>query len=477
MLDILLINPNFSKNADLAEGIIPPLGLCYIAAYLKQQGLKTKIIDANALRLTDYQLMSFIEQEEPMTIGISATTPSIVNAYQLANEIKKNFSQIKIILGGPHATTLPEKTLAENQNIDFTVRGEGEITTFNFLRALKEGTPLAGVKGIAWRQGDKIILNEPQAAIADLNFLPEPDRSDLPINKYIPSSKWFNRSPFMTVMTSRGCPNNCIFCSSIFGRATRFRSPQNVLAEIKNLISDFGIKEIIFYDDTFTLNKSRIHELCDLFIQNKLDITWGCLSRVDRVDEELLKKMKKAGCHLMCYGIESGSEEMLKVMRKNINLRQAEEAIRQTKKAGINTSASFVFGVPGETKETMQKTIDFSLKINLLFAQFYRVIPYPGTDLFNIYLQQKQSATINWGDFIGLVDTKNLIKLDSINEEDFNYYLKKSYRKFYLRSRIICQLFLKMLSHHKIKGLLIAGFFFIKFFLLKKRKKYESFAN
>ncbi|MFH1225936.1 MAG: radical SAM protein [bacterium] len=471
MLDILLINPNSSakpEHVDLAAGVTPPLGICYVSAFLKQQGLKAKVLDANALQLANDQIMALIGKEKPMAIGLSAITPLIITTYRLVDEIKENFSQIKIILGGPHATALPEKTLAENKNVDVVVRGEGEITALNLLRALKAGASLAEVKGIAWRQAGRIIVNESQAAIADLDSLPEPDRADLPINKYVPSTKWFNRLPFMTVMTSRGCPNNCVFCSSIFGRSVRFRRPQNVLTEIKNLISDFGVREIIFYDDTFTLSKSRVYELCDLFIQNKLDITWGCLSRVDRVDGELLRKMKAAGCHLMAYGIESGSTEMLAVMRKNINLGQAEEAIRETKKAGIDCSASFVFGLPGETKETMQKTIDFSLKINPLFAQFFRVVPYPGTDLFDIYLRQKQSAAIDWGDFVGLGDAGNLIKLDQISEADFNYYLRKSYRRFYLRPRKIGQLFFKMLSPHKIKGLLIAGWLFVKFFLARK---------
>ncbi|MFH0852536.1 MAG: radical SAM protein [bacterium] len=469
MLDILLINPNSSKNAYLAEGFVPPLGLCYISAYLKQHGFVTRIVDANALRLEDQELLSLIEKEKPLAIGLSAITSSIVSACELAHEIKKRFAEITIVLGGPHPTILAERTLAENGQFDIIVSGEGEITMMNFLYALKEKKSLESVKGIVWRRAGKIVVNESQPFIADLDSLPEPDRTDLPIGRYVPSVKWFNRTPFTTMMTSRGCPNNCIFCVSIYGHTVRLRSPQNVLAEIKNLISQYGIKEIMFYDDTFTLSKSRVHELCDLLIESKLDLTWGCLSRVDRVDEELLRKMKKAGCHLMCYGVESGSEEMLAIIRKNINLKQVEEAFRLTKKVGIDCSASFVFGVPGETKETMQKTIDLALKIDPLFAHFFRVVPLPGTELFDVYLKQRQSSLVNWSDFDALGNGDNLIKLERVSEEDFSYYLRKSYRNFYLRPRKIIQIFFKMLSLHKIKGLLIASYFFIKFSFLKRK--------
>lgn len=470
MLDILLINPNYSKNTDTEEGVIAPLGICYISAYLKKNNIKAEVLDANALKLKNEEILSMVRQKEPLIIGITATTPSIIKAYELANEIKKN-DKIKIVVGGPHVTNLSERTLNENANIDIVVRGEGEITTFNLINILKEKGNLSGIKGITYREGNKIVFNETREYIKDLDSLPEPDRSDLPINKYSPSIKWLKRMPFATMMTSRGCPNDCVFCASktVFGRATRFRSPENVLAEIKNLISQFGIKEIMFYDDTFTLDKNRIDELCDLLIKNMIDITWGCLSRVDRIDENLLIKMKKAGCHLICYGIESGSERMLNIIRKNINLKQVEKAIELTKKVGIDCSASFVFGVPGETKETMQQTINFAVKINPLFAQFYRVVPLPGTELFNIYLKQQKNDNINWGNFLELGSAENLIKLDTISEKDFNYFLRMSYRKFYLRPKKIFQIFFKMLAPRKIKGLLKAGYLFFKLYFFKRK--------
>ncbi len=470
MLDILLINPNNSEISDFGEGILPPLGICYISSYLKSKKIKSEVLDANALNLSIQDILETVESKQPKIIGLTGTTPLILRIYKLASKIKESFPDIKIVVGGPHVSVLPERTLKECSSIDMIVRGEGEITSYELVTAIKNQSPFDGIDGLAYRKNEKVLLTSPQTRILNLDSLPFPDRSDLPIKKYMPSIKWFNRAPFATVMTSRGCPNDCVFCASklILGRAVRFRSPQNVLKEIRELKNKYGIKEVMFYDDTFTLNKERIYELCDLFVKSNINITWGCLSRVDRIDEDLLSKMKEAGCHIMSYGVESGSERMLGIIRKNVKLDQIEKAIKTTKDVGIKTSASFVFGVPGETKESIEKTINFALKIDPLFAQFYRVVPFPGTDLYNVYLEKNGDKEIDWQSFLEIGNAKNIIELKNINEEEFGKLLKESYRKFYWRPKKIIQIFFKMLTPRKFKGLLIAAYAFLLLSLKKK---------
>ncbi len=468
--DVILINPNIREATDSGEGVLPPLGICYISSYLKSKGVSCRIIDANALKLDESMVIEMINESKPLIAGITATTPVIEKAYGLAAKIRASVPRTKLMLGGPHASVLPEQTMDECSRIDFIVCGEGELTVHELVTTLKNGGTLENIKGLCYRSGGAVIRNTPRERIENLDSLPFPDRSDLPMNKYLPSIKWFNRTPFATLMTSRGCPNDCIFCASkqILGRAVRFRSISNIIEELKELISLYGIKEVMFYDDTFTLNKRHAEDLCDAIISEKLDLTWGCLSRVDRVDGPLLEKMKKAGCHIMSFGIESGSEIMLNQMRKKITLEQIKNAVKAAKQAGINTSASFVFGVPGETEQTMEETINLAVEIDPLFAQFYRVVPFPGTDLYSIWKNQQFSASFSWKDFLEVGNAQNLIKLDSISAEKFNQLLKLSYKKFYFRPKKIIELAFKMSSPYKLKGLLIAVMAYLKLIVIPK---------
>ncbi|MFZ5573411.1 MAG: B12-binding domain-containing radical SAM protein [Thermodesulfobacteriota bacterium] len=471
LFDIVLLNINYSNHADAAEGLVPPLGLCYISSYLKNLSIKSKIIDANALNLKEEEIIGLLAKYRPRAVGISATTPTIVKAYETIDCIKSFFPGMVVIIGGPHPSALPRQTLEENKNIDIVVKGEGEITTRELVAAIKKNEGYRGIKGIIYREGTEIRVNPQRERIVDIDQLPFPDRSDLPIHKYRPSIKWYQRTPFTTIMTSRGCPNDCIFCASknILGRTVRFRSPENVIAEIKLLIEQFGIKEIIFYDDTFTHNKKHAQRICECMLREKLDITWGCLSRVDKVDKPLLELMKKAGCHILSYGVESGNQEMLRRMRKKTKLEQIREAIKATTEAGIDISTSFVFGVPGETKASMEETIRFALEIDPLFAQFYRVVPFPGTDLFTMYLEQNAGEKIKWQEFLEVGNSDNLIKLDTITTADFNRLLKESYKRFYLRPSKILKILYKMSTPYKIQGLLRAFAAFMGIVVKKKQ--------
>ncbi len=453
-VEVLFINPNYLSATKPAEAIAPPLGLCYIASYVRSKGVKVDLVDCTPLNISDSNLKLIINRLKPKIVCLTASTPTYTFALNCSKLIKSVNPDIKVVLGGLHATSLPDQCL-KNTALDIAVIGEGEETLFDLVNEFrKDNLNLNSVKGIAYRSNGEIIRTEPRPLIENLDELPFPARDLLPMDKYRVSIKWCYRTPLATMFTARGCPFQCIFCDShtIFGRKTRFRSAENIIAEIKELVEKFGVKEILFYDDTFTLDMNRANKICDLLIENKIDLTWCCLSRVNRVDYELLKKMKKAGCHMISYGLETGSEKMLKVINKGSTLEQAEKAIALTKKANIECNGSFVFGLPGETRETMLQTIKWVKKVNPTYAIFFRAIPFPGTDLHK-YLEENKlyNKDNSWDNYL-IAFTTPLYKIPSIGSEEFQKLMRRAWFEFYLRPLKILSILSKATSIYRIKG-------------------------
>ena len=458
MEKVLLISPSYRDMAGPAGAIVPPLGLAYIASYLRENNVQVKIIDCTPLHLTIRDLADVIRKEDPTIIGISSTTPIISKSREIADMVKKVRPDVTVILGGPHATAQGKEILAASKSIDIAVVGEGELTMLDLVNELeKRDMNLENVMGIIYKEQDKICVNKSRPLIENLDELPFPARDLLPMNKYKPSIKWYYRMPFTTMFTSRGCPFNCIFCDShlTFGRRTRFRTAQNVVAEIEEVVAKWGVKELIFYDDTFTLNKKHVNEICELILKKDIDITWGGLARVDTIDEKLFKKMKNAGCHIISFGIESGSEEMLRIIKKKITLQQAEKAIELTKKVGIESAASFILGIPGETHETLQKTIDFAKKIDPTYAEFFNAVPFPGTELYQNLLNQNKLTNFSWENYTELHNAP-VIELESFTKKELEHMSKKAYRTFYFRYSKIYEYMSKMTSVHRLNGYLRA---------------------
>lgn len=461
MTTILLINPPF--RTDLADAITPPLGIGYIASCLRIRGFPCDILDCPALRMGGPALRGFLAGRRDRIVGISSTTPAIHAALEAAAIAREAMPSAMIVLGGPHLTALPTETLSAAPSVNVVVMGEGEFTMHDLALRLEGPDPdLEGVRGIAYRAGGSVRRTEPRELIADLDALPFPAFDLMPMRRYRPSIKWYYRTPIATMITSRGCPFKCIFCDShlTFGRKTRFRSPANVLGEIRLLIRDFGVREITFYDDTFTLNKGRVHEICDRIIAEKLDLTWGCLSRVDTLDRELLEKMKRAGCHMLSFGVESGSETMLARIQKGITPEQSLRAIRLARELGMDCAATMVLGIPGETIETMQETLEFIKKANPTYALFFRLVPFPGTKLYEEYLRQSPSAHNRFDNFADVTNIP-LLRLDSISPRDFTRMSRRMYLSFYLRPRKLWEYLRNITSPHRLKGYLRAlGTFF-----------------
>jgi len=433
---ILLVNP-----PQFTRYVQPPMGLALIAAVLEREGYQVSILDANALRLQPGEVVSQVTDAD--VVGLTAMTPTISAAISIARHLKQANPDLTIILGGAHATLLPEETLATAPEIDVIVRGEGEKTIIELLRALEGKQQLDNISDIIYRWSGEIISTSARATNVDLDSLPFLAYHLLPRRGYKPEPPHGRALPFAALITSRGCPYRCSFCSKpIFGNKFRGQSPERVVDEIVYQQRKFGIKEIAFYDDVFTLNKKRAYAIADEIIKRGLKICWTCETRVNLVDKELLRHIKQAGCYSIAYGIESASPEILNTLNKDITLEQVEESVRLSQEVGLQTIGYFMLGSPGETPETIRQTIEFAKKLKLDFAQFTVTTPFPGTKLYELYSDGKKGDNIPWESFVYDVAGRQVTPVfesSLLNRSDLQYWIRQAYKRFYLRPSYLWQ--------------------------------------
>ena len=445
-MKVLLINPSFKRKIGKTDRIsptLPPIGLAYLASVLKKEGIDVKILDLNILNLNKKQIIKFVNEYQPEVIGLSAVTITICKVFNIAQTIKKENPKIQIVFGGPHPTSLPNESI-EQEFIDFVVVGEGEITFLELIKELnKKGKKnFKKIDGLVFKNKDKIIINKRREPIKDLDSLPFPAIELLPLDKYKSRDSKYRK--FMTILTSRGCPGRCTFCNKlIFGDVCYMKSAENIIKEIEFLNKKYGYKEFHILDDLFTNDRKRVVDFCNLLIKKNLKIKWKCCNgiRVGTVDLELLKLMKKTGCYMLNYGAESGNQKILNKMRKGQTLKQIENAVKLTKKAGINCGCCFMFGNLGENEETMQQTIDFAKKLNPDIAMFSILIPYPGTPVRTVIEKEGKIFIENWEEYDNF-EGKAIFEHGELKKEVMEKIHKKAYKEFYLRSRyIINQIF------------------------------------
>ena len=348
-MNILLINPPQRTGSHQ-----PPMGLALLAAVLERAGHKVKIGDVGT------QWLDAIQDAD--VVGITAVTPTITAAWQLAKDVKARNPRAKIILGGQHASLLPEESL-NAAPFDVVVTGEGEKTILDAIN---------GAHGIMPGERIRQMDNLPYLAYHLLDW-----------GQYSYMAPHGKYRPTLPMQTSRGCPYSCAFCSKpVFGKDYRAMSPWRVLSEIRDVVNAYGVREIAFYDDVFTMDKKRTHEICEGLLKQGIKIHWTCETRVNLVDLDLLQHMKQAGCMAIAYGIESGSPRIRMQLNKGITGAQIETAVSWTQKAGIETIGYFMVGTPGETADDVQATIDFAVDLGLDYAQFSQTMAYPGTALY-----------------------------------------------------------------------------------------------
>ena len=415
------------------------MGLATIAAVLEREGYQVTLLDANALRLKPEDIFPYVADAD--VVGLTAMTPTISSAMSIAHHLKRANSNLTIILGGAHATLLPEATLTSAPQVDVVVRGEGEDTIVNLLRALENKQTLTDIPGISYREDGKTVSTSERSTDVDLNSLPFLAYHLLPWQRYKPHPPHGRALPFAAIITSRGCPYKCSFCSKVFGSKFRGQSPERVVEEVAYYRERFGVKEIAFYDDVFTLNKERAYAIADGIIKKGLKIEWTCETRVNLVDRELLHHLKQAGCYAIAYGIESASPEILDTINKGITLEQVEEAISLTREIGLQTVGYFMIGSPGENQQSIGKTIQFAKRLNLDFAQFAITTPFPGSELYNTYLEGGK-GDVPWENFIyegtGQKVTP-VFESNGLNRSDLQNWVRRAYKQFYLRPSYLWQ--------------------------------------
>lgn len=383
-MKVILTRPNYKTHL-----ITPPLGIGYLSSYLKSKKVDCQIIDGLNLNLTNQQLAERCKEAD--IVGISVLSYYFLPVVDLAKKLKK-MGKI-VIIGGPHATCLPELTLKQTR-ADFIIKGEGEESFYKLVKEIKSGK-------VDWKNKYRT-----GPFIKNLSLLPFPDweQIDPRIYQKAPHGGLVKYFPVAPLMTTRGCPYECKFCASpeLWQRTIRFRKPEEVVREIKYLVKNFGVKEIHFEDDNFTLKREHAEEVCRLIIKEKIKIAWATPNgiRADKVDLELLKLMKKAGCYFVAFGIESGNQKILNNVAKHSNLEVIRKAVSLAHQAGLITQGFFIFGLPGETKQTIRETIDFAKSLPLDKAQFLMLDVIPGSALWR---QLKYDKKVNW-------------KLDSFHE-------------------------------------------------------------
>jgi anaerobic magnesium-protoporphyrin IX monomethyl ester cyclase len=447
MLKITLINPpQFTQYPQ------PPLGLALIAAELEKAGHLVTLLDANALALEPEEIPGMIADAD--VIGLTAMTPTITTALKIAKLIKQTNPTVKIILGGAHATMLPRETMDSSPDIDIIIRGEGDESIIEVMKALEENRTMESIAGISFRADGTTLQTADRSSNVDMDFLPFPAYHLLPWKRYRPHPPHGMSMPFAAVVTSRGCPYRCAYCSKpVFGSKFRAQSPARVVDELAYLKDRFGVKEVAFYDDSFTVDNKRVHAIADRIISSGLKINWTCETRVNLVDKELLNHMQMAGCYAVAYGIESASPEIMKTLHKDTTIEQVEAAVRASRESGLQVIGYFMLGSPGDTPDTIQQTIDLAKKLKVDFAQFAVTTPFPGTELYDIYMQNRKES-ISWDSFV-YAGTDNpttpVFESDKLTRDDLKKWLTQAYREFYLRPAYLWQRLRRCTSWNEIK--------------------------
>ena len=434
-------------------GAFPPLGIALLASILEKEGHYVKIIDCAAEEISPKDITKYVKEKYDF-VGVSALSQSVPVAYEIAKEIREKMQNAVIIVGGIHATAMPDE-VAGKPYIDICARGEGEET----IKEIVSGVALENIKGISYQKNGTVVHNPDRETILDLDVYPLPAYHLLPMRKYRSMLGVAIKEPSIGLIISRGCPGKCEYCfPNSLGKRVRIKSPKRIVEEMLLLINTYGIKEIDFYDDTFTFYKDKIIEMCDLLIKNKIKITWSGVTRTDFVNERLLKYMKDAGCHQLMYGIESGSPEIRKKLDKNINV-DFKKIIKMTQRIGIQIRATYMVGNYAETYQDVLKTIKFAKYVDSNLAIFNVCTPFPGTELYKRLEREGRILTKDWSkyNFFNVVFSHPYLS----GEEIISLY-KRANKEFYLRPIVFLRQFKSLLSLTRMKILLRIAVAFVK---------------
>jgi radical SAM superfamily enzyme YgiQ (UPF0313 family) len=426
-----------------------PIFLSYAVALLREAGIEAHFLDGVCDEHGIESYAAAVGRIAPDFVAMECSTPSIDHDLASVRAIKALRPGTFVALMGSHATYFHRQILADNPEVDAIIRGEFEITVRETALALREGKSLAEVAGLTWRDGAAIQATPDRPFDGDLDAWPYPARDIVPMEKYQTAQYQGRKGTFM--LSSRGCPYRCTFClwpGTMVGRDFRARRPEAVVAEMEHLVREHGVDDIYFDDDTMTIDRARMMEICRLIGERGLKVHWISMGRVDTVDEEMLTAMRRAGCDNVYLGVESGSPEVLKRLKKGITLDQVERAFRAARRAGVKTQAFFMLGGPGETRETLKETIEFAIRLDPDNAQFAAAVPYPGTEMYEESVRKGYLKAKTWEDYAArdiVLETETLSRLDLERAR------LEAYRRFYLRPRFILRTLGRLTSMRELR--------------------------
>lgn len=433
---------NTRKKAQI--GLLPPLGVGYLAAYVEKHGHTAALVDAVAEQLDVEQATEAVAQLQPDAVGISSFTTLTPNdAYALARELRRRLPETPLIMGGPHVTSFAKTILNECPEVDILIPGDGEIPLNSVLTCLSERRSCEEVPGILFRGPNGEIVATPKAEIEkDLDQFPHPARHIYKHHLYLPLPSLSARRPVTSMITSRGCPwGRCKFCyqGGEYASSYRRRTPGNVMEEITSLVRDHGIRNIVFWDDNFCFVPKWIEAFCDLLEGSGYGLVWSVLSRVNTISPEMLRRMAKAGCYSIQFGVESGHAGILEMVNKGHSLEQCRQAVKWAQEAGMDTRAFFMLGFPTETPEMSDQTIRFACELNVDYAIFFSYHVQPGTALADLALCEGRC-----GDFHGQ-HLPSYLPNTYPSAEALGEKVKEAYRRYYFRPAYIRRALVRLL--------------------------------
>lgn len=438
---------------------MPPLNELYAATCAREAGADVSFLDAQ-MEPQRHDRLSAGRFAGVDAVVIMSSTQSFRQDVDYLESVKLLNPRMRTILFGSHPTFMPQHCLRE-EAVDFIVLGEPEDSLRCLLRALADGNSIDGLAGIGYRNGHGQGRINPFRPLMDVNDLPIPDRTLLSRSKVDYFNPVVKRMPYTTMQTSRGCPGRCIFCTApaFYGNRYRLRSAEKVLEELREIVG-LGYREVFFRDETFTVDRRRLSDICAGMLEEGIDLAWIANGRVDLVDREMMILMKRSGCHLLKFGVETGSDQMLKNYKKGVTCGQAEEAFRQAREVGLATHAHIILGGPGETSRTVEQTIDFAKSIRPTTASFGIVTPYPGTELFDRVAKMRPEITDGSASNMANLHTEGFYSEDicRMSSEQLSRAVVRAYRKFYLRPVYLAK---RLLSNRSLEELMIqaiAGF-------------------
>jgi len=431
---VVLANPPYPE--DVPQAVFIPLGISYLAAVLEKNGYAVDVVDCQVTKLTQKDLEDKFKSLNPDIIGVTAATVTYFPALQILKAAKVALPKCMTIIGGPHVTILDERTFTDSPDVDIVVRGEGEQTLLELASLVSSGEMkrLGDVLGITFKRKGKIHHTADRPFLEDIDSLPFPAHKHFDVSRYR-----INGKLYMPIITSRGCPFNCAFClaSKMCGKGFRGRNPHKVVDELEWLRDTFGAGAFAFYDDTFTSDVQRAIDICDEMKARGFDMPWDCRTRVDKVSKPLLDKLRSTNCQLIHFGVESGSQQMLNVMRKGTTVEQNSRAIKMAKESGILVAISLVIGYPTETSEMLQQTVDFIDKTKPDYVYMCEAVPYPGTQLYDYVKELGFELSENWNLYHEQMQVfKNtLLPLEKLEQTKKSVYDHVFTPTYYLRMR------------------------------------------